>query len=162
MTIAEMILPEFDAEMASTRVILALVPKQKFDWKAAESLHTIGWNANHLAEIVGWTLAIIEEDEFDIAPVDGPKHDVPSIDDPSEILANFDEAVLAARASIESATDQRLAEEWSMKMGGQILFTMTKGSCLRTWVLNHSVHHRGILSVYLRMCGVKMTPVYDG
>ena len=161
MTFSELVLPELDDEMARTRKVLAVVPKKLMDWKPAEAMHTIGWNTNHLAEIVGWTHAIVEENEFDIAPVDGPKYETPSIEDPTEILATFDEALVAARATIAAVTDERLAEEWSMKMGGQTLFTMTKGACLRTWVLNHSVHHRGILSVYLRMCGIELAPVYD-
>lgn len=161
MTIAEMILPELDEEMARTRKVLAVIPQQHLDWRPAEPMHTIGWNANHLAEIVGWTPMILQQDEFDMAPVDGPQYATPSIDDPEEILVKFDAGLVAARTAIAAATDQLLAKDWSMKMGGQTLFTMTKGACIRTWVLNHTVHHRGILSIYLRMCGVAFTPVYD-
>ncbi|QDU92581.1 DinB family protein [Lignipirellula cremea] len=161
MTIAAGILPEFDDEMARTRKVLAAVPQTSLDWKPGESLRTIGWNANHLSEIVGWSKGILEEDEFDIAPVDGPRYETPSLADPAAIVAAFDANVIQARAAIAAATDAQMAEPWSMKMGGQTLFTMPKGACLRTWVLNHSVHHRGILSVYLRMNGVELTPVYD-
>jgi uncharacterized damage-inducible protein DinB len=161
MPISDLMIPELDDEMARTRVILAAVPKQYLDWQPAEAMHSIGWNANHLADIVGWTQPILEQDEFDIAPVDGPAHETPSIDDPVEILASFDANLAAARTAIAAATDQQLAADWSMKMGGQTLFTISKGDCLRRWVINHSIHHRGILSVYLRMCGVPLTPVYD-
>ncbi len=161
MTIAKLILPEIDDEMARTRAILAAVPKEQLEWLPAEGLHTIGWNANHLAEIVGWTQPILLEDEFDVAPVGGKPYETPSIDEPAEILAAFDANLKAARNSIESASDELMAQEWSMKMGGQALFTMSKVDCIRKWVLNHSVHHRGILSVYLRMRGVEVTPAYD-
>lgn len=162
MTISELMLPELDEEMGRTRKVLAAVPRQHLDWKPAEVLHTIGWNANHLAEIVGWTSMILQQDVFDIAPVDGPAYKTPSIDDPAKIVASFDEGLVAARSAIAAATDAVMAESWTMKMGGQTLFTLSKGACIRTWVLNHSVHHRGILSVYLRMRGVEFTPVYDG
>ncbi len=162
MTTGKLILPELDDEMARTRAILVVVPKEHLDWEPGEGLHSIGWNANHLAEIVGWTQPILNEDDFDIAPVGGTPYETPSLDDPAEILAAFDANLKAARDSIASASDELMAKDWSMSMGGQTLFTMSKGDCIRKWVLNHSVHHRGILSVYLRMRGVEFTPVYDG
>ena len=161
MSIAQQTLPEFDDEMARTRKILAGVTPESMDWKPDAGMRTIGWNANHLAEIVGWTSDILEQSEFDIAPVDGPKYETPSREDPQEILAEFDAAVQSARNAFAAASDEQLAEEWTMKMGGQTLFTMNKGPCIRRWVLNHSVHHRAILSIYLRQCGVDLTPVYD-
>jgi len=161
MSIAELVLPEFDQEMARTRKVLAAVPAEHLDWQAHESLHTLRWNANHLAEIVGWTPFIVQQDEFDVAPVDGPKYETPSLE-PAEILTNFDRDLVQAREAIAATSDATMKESWSMKAGGEVLFTMTKGDCLRTWVLNHSVHHRGILSVYLRMLGVELTPVFDG
>lgn len=162
MQIADLMVPELDREMARTRRVLLKVPAEHWQWKAHESLRTLGWNANHVAEIVGWTPFIVGQSEFDIAPVDGPHYQTPTLTDPAEIVANFDRDVSQAREAIAAASDATLAEPWSMKSGGQTLFTITKGECLRTWVLNHTVHHRGILSVYLRMLGVELTPVYDG
>ncbi len=162
MKLSELMLPELDIEMARTRKILEAVSQDHLNWKAGDLLRTIGWNANHLAEIVGWTPMILAHDEFDMNPVGGTPYETPSIDDPAKIVAAFEEGLKAARLAISEATDERFAENWSMKNGGQTLFTMAKGDCVRTWVLNHSVHHRGILSVYLRMCGVELTPVYDG
>lgn len=161
MSLAESMLPEFDDEMARTRAVLAVIPADKMDWQAAESLRSIGWNANHLAEIVGWTHDILDQSEFDIAPVDGPAYETPAMSDPVQIVAKFDDALAAARSALINTPDEQLDEDWTMKMGGQPLFTMTKGDCIRKWVLNHTVHHRGILSVYLRMQGVEVTPVYD-
>ena len=161
MTIAELMLPEFDREMARTRKVLAAVPPEKMNWQPADNLRTIGWNANHLADIVGWTRSIIEQDSFDMAPLEGPPPQVLSLDNPAEILNTFDNAVQDARSALTGTTDATMAETWSLKQGGQTLFSMTKGDCLRTWVLNHCVHHRAILSVYLRMTGMELTPVYD-
>lgn len=122
-------------------------PADKLEWKANERLHTVGWNANHLAEIVGWTKFIIDEDVFNVAPTDGPAYQTPSLDDPAEILQAFDNNVLSAREAIARTSDETMDEMWTMKAGEQTLMTLSKGECLRTWVLNHSVHHRGILSV---------------
>ena len=162
MSLAELMLPEFDREMAQTRKVLELVGKDHLNWKAFEQGHTVGWNANHVAEIPGWTALIVQQDDFDLVPPDGPKYTTPSLSDPAEIVAMFDQNCVAARAAIAETSDQTMAENWSMKSGGHTLFTITKGECLRTWVLNHTVHHRAILSIYLRMLGVALTPVYDG
>lgn len=162
MTIAEIMLPEFDREMARTRRILAAVPADKMSWQAHNSLHTICWNANHLVDILTWTPQIIGESEFDMAPVNGPKYETPSIEDPATLLQDFDQNVSTAREAITGVSDEALAEPWTLKSGGQPLFTISKGECLRTWVLNHMVHHRAILSVLLRMAGVEVTPAYDG
>lgn len=161
MRLAEIMLPEFDREMARTRRTLAAVPADRMLWKAHESLHTIGWNANHLADLIGWTPVITTADEFDVAPVEGPQPVPLSLDDPAALLAEFDKNVVAARAAIAAVSDETLAEPWLLKSGGQVLFTISKGECLRTWVLNHTVHHRAILSVCLRMAGVAVTPPYD-
>ncbi len=160
MMIAELMLPELDREMTLTRKVLEQVPEDKLDWRADDKLHTLGWNANHLAEIVGWTKFIVEQDVFDVAPADGSAYQAPSLGDPAEILQAFDENVAAARAAIASASDETMAKLWTMKAGEQTLMTLSKGECLRTWVLNHTVHHRAILSVYLRMLGVEGAGVY--
>lgn len=160
--ISEILFADFADEMERTRTVLAAVPQPIMDWKPGEELRSIGWNANHLAEIVGWTSDIVDQNEFDIAPPDGPPYETPSIADPAEILQKFDETLAVAKTKLEGVSDETLVEDWSMKMGGQTLFSITKGACLRKWVVNHTIHHRGILSVYLRMNGVELQPVYDG
>ena len=161
MTLAEIMLPEFDREMARTRKVLEAIPADKMDWSPGADLHTIGWNANHLADLVSWTNNVIEESEFDMAPPDACKPEASSLENPADILALFDKAVNKAREAIIGTPDSVMAEQWSLKMGGQVLFTILKGDCIRTWVLNHAVHHRAILSVYLRMAGVELVSVYD-
>ena len=159
---SQLILPEFDDEMRRTRVILEHVPADKLDWKLSDDFKTIGWNANHLADCISWTPVILQESEFDIHPPGQPPHDTPDLKDVAAIISSFDSAVSAARELILQTTDETFAEPWTMKMQGQILFTTPKYYSFRTWIMNHSIHHRGILSVYLRMAGVKLTPVYDG
>ncbi len=154
-------LAEFDDEMNRTRQVLAAIPADRLDWKAAEGLQTIRWNAGHLLEIAGWTAAILGSDEFDFAPVGGPPPEQVKVESIEQLLADYDQAVSQSRAAMAAASDAQLAENWTLKMGGQPLFTMAKGPCVRKWVLNHTIHHRGILSVYLRLMGVDVTPVYD-
>lgn len=157
----EMMLPEYDREMQRTRKVLDAIPADKMDWQANDQLRTIGWNANHIADILSWTASILQEEEFDFAPVGGTPHETPSVADPKEIVAQFDQSVVDGRATLADVTDAQWSEMWSLKMGGQTLFTIPRAECMRTWVLNHIVHHRAILSVYLRMAGVDCTPVFD-
>src|SRR5690606_4974847 len=103
----------------------------------------------------------VDEDVFNVAPTDGPAYQSPALDDLAKIVELFDENVLAARAAIARTSDEVMDEQWTMKAGEQTLLALGKGECLRTWVLNHTVHHRGILSVYLRILGVEGVGVYD-
>jgi uncharacterized damage-inducible protein DinB len=73
----------------------------------------------------------------------------------------FDERAPQAIAALRGVPDDVMEQPWSLKMGGQVLFTMRKGDCLRKWVFSHSAHHRGILSVYLRMAGVQFSSIYE-
>lgn len=162
MNIAQMMLPEFDDEMGRTRLVLQAVPADKLKWKAGENVNDLGWNANHLADIVSWTPTILQQPEFDMSPPGGEPFHNPTLTDPQQILNHFDRAVAEARHVLANSSDEVFAENWTMKMAGETLFTLPKGACFRTWVMNHSIHHRAILSVYLRLAGVELTPVYDG
>lgn len=162
MSISELMLPELEDEASRTRKVLEAVPADQMGFKLRDDFRTIGWNANHLVEIISWTSDILDNAEFDIDPPGGPKYETPSIEDPGELLSLFDKHLAAAKSAIADASDDKMAETWTMKMAGQTLFTLPKGVCLRTWVMNHLVHHRAILSVHLRMAGVESTAVYDG
>ncbi|MCC9599027.1 DinB family protein [Stieleria sp. JC731] len=159
-TLSEIMLPEFDREMPRTRDVLAAIPADKMDWQADEKLHTIGWNANHIADCVGWTKHVTDYPEFDIQPEGCQSPTFPALSSPGEVLALFDKNVAEAREAIANVSDEELAKPWSLLMSGQTLFTISKEECLRNWVFNHIVHHRGILSVYLRMAGIEMRSVF--
>lgn len=161
-TLSQILIPEFDREMARTRSVLAAVTKESMPFQPTESLHTISWNANHIASSIEWTSSILGEEEFDIAGPDGEVIQPPTHEDPAKVLEMFDEGVKSAREGLATASDQLLSEMWSLKSNGETIFTITKGDCIRTWIFNHMIHHRAILSVYLRMAGVEVTPVYDG
>ncbi len=161
MLISEWMAPELETEMAMTRNLLAKIPADKLGWKPADGLHTIGWNSAHLAEIVGWVPGILQESEFDMAPANGSAYMAPETSDIPQLLATFDENRAKALAALKGVANSVMEEPWSLKMGGQVIFTMKKGDCLRKWIFSHSAHHRGILSVYLRMAGVQFPSIYE-
>ena len=160
MSIGASFLPEFDHEMASTRKVLECVPDDKLDWKAHPTLNTIGWVANHLAEIVGWVEGTLTQDTWDINPQDGEPYQSPALASREEILALFDENVATARKRIESTSDEEYMKEWSLLSGGEAMMTIPKVAVIRTWVLNHTIHHRGHLCVYLRLNEVSVPGMY--
>ncbi len=147
----EMLLSEFDQEMASTRKLLERIPNDKLDWKAHAKSNSIGWNANHVAEIPGWIEPTLTQDSWDFAPVDGPAYQTPQLGSAEEILALFDRNVQAARRAIEAIQEDELDKPWSLLQGGQPLLTMPRHLVIRLFVLNHLIHHRAHLCVYLRL-----------
>jgi|LakMenEpi03Aug12_release.lakeMendotaPanAssembly.Ray.scaffolds.fasta_scaffold36902_6 uncharacterized damage-inducible protein DinB len=161
MLISELMTAELPVEMAMTRKLLARISDDNLEWKPAGELHTIAWNATHLVEIMGWVPGIITQSEFDIAPVDGEPYIAPEVTLASQLLVAFDKSCEAVIDSLAGVPDSVMHEPWSLKMGGQILFTMNKGDCIRKWVFSHSAHHRGILSAYLRMAGLQFPSIYE-
>lgn len=160
MSIAESILPEFDIEMSGTRKALERVPDDKFDWKAHEKSNSIGWVACHLAEIPGWVEGTLTQDTWDINPEGGEPYQTPALSSTQEILDLFDEHVASARKRIESTSDEEFAKTWSLLSAGEPLITTTKMKVMRTWVLNHIIHHRAILCVYLRLNDIPVPALY--
>ncbi|MBI3408225.1 MAG: DinB family protein [Planctomycetes bacterium] len=161
MNYAETILPEFDREMANTRKALEHVPEKKLDWQAHPKSHTIGWNANHLAEILGWVEGMLTARSWDIAPIGGEAYQSPKLTSPQEILDLFDRNVAEARKAIAVVKDDQLTQPWSLLMAGTPIFTMPRGMVIRSFVLNHLIHHRAILCVYLRLNDILVPGMYD-
>ena len=160
MTLSEALLPEFDLEMAGTRKTLERVPEAKFGWKPHDKSGSMIWLAGHLSNIPEWAVYTIKEDSLDMAP-NGVKMSPPPMPKSSkELLETFDKNVKAGRACIAGASDADLAKSWALKMNGQTLFSMPKAACLRTWVLNHNVHHRAQLGVYLRLNNIAVPAIY--
>ncbi len=154
------ILPEFDQEMASTRKVLERIPDDKLDWQAHPRSHTIGWNANHLADLPNWVVMTLGATSLDIAPASGEPYRSPKLTTRKEILDLFDRNVAAARAAIAAATDEEVAQPWSLLQTGATLLTMPRAAVIRSFVLNHSIHHRAILCVYLRLNDIPVPGMY--
>ena len=160
MTIAESILPEFEMEMAGTRKTLERIPDDKLEWKAHSKSNSIGWVASHLAEIPGWVEGTLTQDSWDINPEGGKPYRTPELNARQQILDHFDVNVATAGKRIAATADDEFAKSWSLLSGGQPLITMPKLAVIRTWVLNHAIHHRAHLCVYLRLNDIAVPALY--
>src|SRR5579864_5519684 len=114
MSLIDMLLPEFDQEMAKTRKVLERVPEDKLDWRAHPKSNTIGWNANHLAEMPGWVEGTLTTPSLDIAPAGGQRYQSPKLSTRKEILDLFDRNVAAARKAIAAVKDEAMMQQWSL------------------------------------------------
>ena len=157
MTIAAALLPEFDQEMARTRALLDRVPEDHFDFRPHEKSWTLIELATHVAQLLVWAKLTIERDAFDMA---APQERPPLPDSTAELVARLDAHAAEARAALEGADDATLMQEWSLRAGEHTIFSLPKAAVLRTFVLNHHIHHRGQLTVYLRQCGAKLPSTY--
>jgi uncharacterized damage-inducible protein DinB len=156
MSISQGLLPEFDQEMAGTRKSLERVPEGKTEWQPHPKSMTLGRLAGHLAELPTWVVETMKRDELSL---DGQY--TPFISSsPKELLAMFDAKVAEARALIASASDADFMKPWTLKVRGQTAFTMPKVAVLRGMVMNHIIHHRGQLTVYLRLNDVPVPALY--
>ncbi|HLI86660.1 MAG TPA: DinB family protein [Bryobacteraceae bacterium] len=160
MTISQSLLPEFDSEMASTRKTLERVPDGKFDWKPHPKSSALGPLANHLATLVGWTNHTIGKDSFDLAPPGGQNQRPAQANNRAELLSAFDAGVAKARAALAGASDEHLMKPWSLLHSGKVLMTMPRTAVIRNFVLNHMVHHRAQLGVYLRLNDIPVPSIY--
>jgi uncharacterized damage-inducible protein DinB len=157
MSISQMLLPEFDQEMANTRKTLERVPEDKLDYKPHERSMTLGRLAGHIAEMPVWGTMTLTTDSLDLDPASYHPHTASSR---AQLLAAFDENVAALRGHIANASDQALMADWRMSVKGQHFMTMPRVGVIRSMVLNHIIHHRGQLSVYLRLNNVAVPGVY--
>ncbi len=154
MSYADTLLPEFDAEMATTRRCLQRVPSEKGEWKPHPKSFSLGHLAQLLSWMPGWITSAIEEPNIDFATA--PQY---SYEPTEKLLELFDENVRNARAAIEGLKDEQLGEPWSLVAGDKVFFTSTRGEIIRQNI-NHLVHHRGQLSVYLRLIDVPVPSIY--
>jgi uncharacterized damage-inducible protein DinB len=160
MKISESLLPEFDQESAMTKSVLERCPEAKFDFKP----HAKSWEliklATHLANLPGWTIITMKQDVFDVAPPGVEPYKEELAKTTAELVAKFDRNTADARAAIAEASDADFAKIWTMQKGGQDIFSMPKMVCMRSFVLNHGIFHRGQLAVYLRMIDVPVPALY--
>jgi uncharacterized damage-inducible protein DinB len=160
MSIAQSMLPEFDQEMASTRKVLERIPDDKWNWKPHEKSGTAGWLAGHVGTVPGWITMTLTSDSLDYAPIDGPSYEPPKIENTKQLLAAFDKESAEARVALSKSSDEDLMKNWTLLAGGKEIFTMPRVACLRGMVMNHLIHHRGQLTVYLRLLNVPVPGLY--
>ena len=160
MSLSQMLLPEFDQEMATTRRVLERLPADKFDFKPAEKSMPLGRLASHIAEMPDWYVVTLTTESLDFAPPGGPPYKPVIFATPAEVLRVLDKNVKAAREALLAVSDETLGQPWSLLMGGNPIFTLPRIAALRGMVLNHLIHHRGQLTVYYRLTGVPVPAVY--
>lgn len=156
MPLNQALLPEFDHEMANTRKSLERVPDAKLDWTPHQKSMTMGKLATHLATITHWTEAIMNQDSFDVA--NAPPQ--PAFKSQKEILNGFDQSTAVARKALAGASDEQLVKPWSLKKDGTTIFTLPRIGVLRSFILNHTIHHRAQLGVYLRLNDIAVPSIY--
>ncbi|HVO56077.1 MAG TPA: DinB family protein [Dongiaceae bacterium] len=160
MSVAQSLLPEFDEEMKNTRKVLERVPSEKWNWKPHPKSGTLGWLAGHVATLPGWYTMTLQTENLDYAPVDGPGYAPPKTDNTKELLAVFDKESAEARGVLSKASDEDFRKNWTLLAGGKEIFTMPRSACLRGMVMNHLVHHRAQLTMYLRLLDVPVPGLY--
>ncbi len=148
---------ELQYEAGSTRKMLEKVPMDKADWKPHEKSMTLARLTAHVAELSGWVTMTMNTSELDFATFDYKPY-IPTTTE--ELLAFHDKSVADAVASLEKASMEDFMQMWTMRRGEQVFFTLPKMAVLRTWAYNHMVHHRGQLSVYLRLLDVPVPGMY--
>ena len=156
MAIKDALLAEYDHEMGTTRRLLERVPEDKLAWKPHDRSRSLAELATHLANIPRWGGTILNEPSFDLAG--GPPH-AEERTSRAGILQLFDEATKQTRAWLDKG-DAEYAGMWSLRRGGQEMFSMPRIAAFRSFVIHHTIHHRGQLSVYLRLNDVPVPAIY--
>jgi len=161
MTISEAFLPEFDHEIENTRRVLERVPDDKLGWRPHPKSGTFAWLGGHVANLPIWAKMTMESESFDYAPPGGSQTPPPA--EPKtrkELLESLEKNAQAARTEITKADDDAMLKPWTLLKGGQTLFTMPRIGVLRGMILNHLIHHRGELCVYLRLNDIPVPGLY--
>lgn len=157
MSMCQSLAAELQQEAKTTRRLLERVPEASFGWKPHEKSMSLGQLAGHVAQLPTLIVPALTEDEFDFA-IAGWKPFSPQ--NTAELVEQFDANVTAAADALKSQPDEKMSETWKLKSGDHVLFEMPRALVVRFVGLNHVVHHRGQLSVYLRMLDVPLPSIY--
>ncbi len=157
MAIRDALLPEFDQEIAGTRKCLERLPADKFDFTPHAKSWPMGKLATHIATLANWAIITCEADHYDIGIPDPNYRELTSA---AELVAKLDELKVRAHAAIAATDDARMMEPWSLKRGDTVLMTMPRVVVLRSFVLNHLIHHRAQLTIYMRLNDIPVPGLY--
>lgn len=157
MKLSELLLEELQHEALGTRKILERVPDEKLGWQPHQKSMTIGRLAAHIAEIPGWLHETIMQDELDFATAN---FNSTPLDNTTALLQAFEENLAKGVNALKDANDETINDIWTLRNGSQVFLQMPRIGVIRGLVLNHVVHHRGQLSVYLRLLGIPVPGLY--
>ena len=157
MSIAEAMIGEFTHESVGTRKMLERIPEDRLAWKPHEKSMTIGRLAGHLAEIPEWAATVVNDEVFDMVAAGYEPKDFSSKKD---ILDYFDKNVEAFKEVLSGQSDEHLFTHWKLKQGDHVAVDMARAACLRSFILSHTIHHRGQLCVYLRENDIPLPALY--
>lgn len=157
MNLNQALINELQLEAASTRKMLAQVPSEHFDWKPHEKSMTLKRLAIHVAELAGWAEVVVNQDELDFGTANFPR---PSVESTEDLLKMHEAAVVRSVTALQIATDEVLMKLWTLRNNGVTLFQLPKVAVLRGMCYNHTYHHRGQLSVFLRLLDIPVPGMY--
>lgn len=156
-SVRHLALGDLDAELQTTRRLLERLPDEQLGWKPHAKSFSLGELATHLATLPVWLVSIVREDSFDLA---APRPKNAALPGREAVLEAFDRSAADLREALEDAGDEALTRAWELRHGAQVLMSAPKHAVLRRVGINHVVHHRGQLSVYLRVLEVPLPPIY--
>lgn len=159
MELKTLFLNELEREVARSRRALEQVPDGKHDWKPHETSMVFGYLAEMVATIPTWLTMMIRQDRFDIAPKGGPQHPRQPMHTSAEYLAALEKSAAEARTALEGTSDAHLQTHWQLLAGGQVVSDMPRYAMMRD-TINHWAHHRGQMTVYLRLMGATVPALY--
>jgi len=159
MSLKARMLAELGQEMTTTRRLLERVPEKRAAWQPHPKSKTLGELAVHLARIPGWIASVADVPSFDMDPPGGRTPD-PAFESSARLLQTFDDNLAAVRSALARTSEDDLAKPWTMQRGGQDMLRITRADLFRILLLNHMIHHRGQLSVYLRLNNVPVPSIY--
>lgn len=159
MNLTEFLRAEVDREVERSRRALEQVPEGKYDWKPHEKSMVFGYLTNMVATIPTWIAMQINQDELDVAPADGSKFEQKKMDTSADFLAALDQAAAGARSAFEKTTDEHLRTSWRLLARGQVVMEAPRYEMIQD-TINHWTHHRGQMTVYLRLMGAKVPALY--
>jgi uncharacterized damage-inducible protein DinB len=157
MSISQSLLPEFDQEMENTRKMLASVPDGKWDWKPHEKSMSLGRLSGHIAELPSWGVTAMEKELFELNPGEYKAY---VADSPAALVETFEKHRAKVREAIASASDEAFHKIWTMKFGGRTVMSLPRVAVIRSMFMNHLIHHRAQLSVYLRLLDIEFPGMY--
>ncbi len=157
MNIGEMLAVELEQESKATRKVLERLPDDKFDWQPHEKSMKLGALASHIVNSLGWTDLILESDGLDF---DAMEFTPLEFHNAADCVAGFDEALMRVAGKLKEASDADIMEAWTARAGDKVFFSQPKAPVIRGFVLNHGIHHRAQLAMYLRLNDIPVPQIY--